>query len=264
MLLTLLMLSTWMNRDGTCYTGQKKLADGARVDVRTLRRHLIKAEQLGWLGICEGSVGGKGWRVQIYRCAVPAHIELSEVDEEISDAITAQEGEINTAPRVSHRPERPDIQMSAPSPQRADTQMSAPQHRNASPLPATCGHSARRGADKSEHRADIQPHGADMVRTSTPPVSDADQVVSKHKSLNSQSITPKGSMSEEAQAEARALSKNILPERDSEAHRQVYELRIRKIRTALQTFPDEAHDDQRIADLSGTTPKEVRQVRASA
>lgn len=95
-LLTLFVLSTFMNRDGTCFPSQPTIAKGARVSERTVRRHLIEAQRQGWLGLEHLNTGGQGWRKNLYRCAVPDDVELSEKDDRISDSIEAADGEITS------------------------------------------------------------------------------------------------------------------------------------------------------------------------
>lgn len=117
-LLTLYTISTYMDRDGFCFVGQAKIADGARTSVRTVKRHIAEAKVLGWLHVELERVDG-GRHVSFrntYRACVPAHLDLpSEVDEELRDAVLSQYGDtdeggdIAMAPRCEYLHEGGDI-----------------------------------------------------------------------------------------------------------------------------------------------------------
>jgi hypothetical protein len=105
LLLTLYTLGTFMDENGFAYPGQARLARGARASVRTIRRHMELAKDLGWVGIDFAGKSGQGWRSYLYRAAVPSHVQLTDKDERLSDALIADHGEI----------ERGDTIVSAPS-----------------------------------------------------------------------------------------------------------------------------------------------------
>lgn len=89
LLLTLYTLSTYMDDDGFAYPGQQAIADGARASVRTIRRHLSKARDLGWLYFKSRHTGGKRWRRYEYQAAVPDDVPLSEKDDELTTTVQA-------------------------------------------------------------------------------------------------------------------------------------------------------------------------------
>lgn len=178
LLLSLHTLASYMDRDGYAWPSQKLWAKGSRVTERTIRRHMEKAEGLGWLAVETRGRTGRGWRLYSYRAAVPDHILLDELDEEIADAIIAQTGDVE--PR-----ERADMIVSAPSAKRADTIVSSPSpHRD-----VTCGH--------------LTPN----VRTSVTEGADTgDQTCGHNSVLLSSHRTPQENSSREAHAVARAPS----------------------------------------------------------
>lgn len=94
LLLTLYTIGTWMDSDGYCYPSQKEIAKGARVSDRTVKRHVEQARKLGWLHTEPGPMGGKGWRLTAYFATVPEAIELPERDEELTDCLHSQVGNV--------------------------------------------------------------------------------------------------------------------------------------------------------------------------
>jgi hypothetical protein len=93
LLLTLYVIGTYMDRDGFSFPSQGLIAKGARASIRTVKRHIAAARAGGWLGVEPGQRGGKGWRHNVYRAAVPESLPLPEKHEEISDAIRSQVGD---------------------------------------------------------------------------------------------------------------------------------------------------------------------------
>lgn len=118
LLLTLYTIGTYMDRDGIAWPSQELIAAGARASVRTVQRHIAIAERTGWLGVQLAGRGGQGWRHNAYRAAVPDDVPLDDLEEGIADAITAQNGGIET-------PERHDTIVSSPSAKGHDTIVSA-------------------------------------------------------------------------------------------------------------------------------------------
>ncbi len=84
-LLTLLMLATWMNSRGEAYPSQSLIAKACRCSVRSVRRHVARAKQLGWLQISTRKGEGRGWRHSVYQAAVPRILELDSADEILYD-----------------------------------------------------------------------------------------------------------------------------------------------------------------------------------
>ncbi len=119
-LLSMLMLATYMNRDGYAYPSQATLAKASRRSVRMLRRYINRAEEMNWLAVVTAGHTGQGWRHHGYRACVPDEIPLTDADEDISRALEAQLGEIQPG-------ERADTVMSSSSLKRADTSMAARQ-----------------------------------------------------------------------------------------------------------------------------------------
>lgn len=115
-LLTMYTIGTYMDRSGIAWPSQQTIAKGARASVRTVQRHIATAHRAGWLGIELAGHGGKGWRHYVYRAAVPNGLQLEFLDDEIADAITAQEGAIEGDDTiVSPRLNGSDTAMSPPS-----------------------------------------------------------------------------------------------------------------------------------------------------
>jgi predicted DNA-binding transcriptional regulator len=94
-LLTLYVIGTYMNRDGYAYPNQELIARGARASARSVQRHIAAAKRAGWLAVELAGRGGKGWRFNAYRAAVPDNLLMDELDEKISDAIVSVEGDIS-------------------------------------------------------------------------------------------------------------------------------------------------------------------------
>lgn len=136
---TLLVLATWMDGNGLCHPSQKTIAKGARTTERTVRRHLARAEALGWLHISERRAQGHGWRRHEYRATVPPEVDLSDVDEELREYALTEYGEVE---------ERADMIVSGPS----------------TDEPETCGHIDPNVRTPVTERADIAvSKGADMI-----------------------------------------------------------------------------------------------------
>jgi hypothetical protein len=95
-LCSLLVLATYMDRNGFAWPSQKAWARGARVEVRSVQRHLQIAVAAGWVRIENAGRSGQGWRRNAYRCTVPDALPLDDKDEEISTAITAEFGEVDS------------------------------------------------------------------------------------------------------------------------------------------------------------------------
>jgi hypothetical protein len=102
-----------MDDDGFAYPSLRTWAAGAVMSPNTLVKHYRTALREGWLGVQrkhEG--GGKAWKLNQYRAAIPCHIELPEKDAALSDALMAAFGEIEgddsnagnavTSPPVTH------------------------------------------------------------------------------------------------------------------------------------------------------------------
>lgn len=86
LLLTMMMLSTWMDGDGYAFPAQRALATAARCSTRTVQRHIAAAETLGWLAVTPiHRGGGHGWRRNEYRACIPGHIDLADLDESLRD-----------------------------------------------------------------------------------------------------------------------------------------------------------------------------------
>ena len=143
-LLVMYTLRTYMGRDGLAFASQAKLAAGARCHVKTVRRHLKRAEELLWLGVGSAQREGRGWRHYVYRACVPDSVLLTDKDTELSGALLATEGEVEV-------PERGEPIVSPPRPERRDTIVSPPHrqpvHTNGANVgtidDATWGHSER-------------------------------------------------------------------------------------------------------------------------
>jgi hypothetical protein len=93
-LLTLLVLSTFMDRRGFAFPSQETLATASRVSLRTVQRHLHAAIQAGWLHAQLAGRTDRKWRHYCYRCCIPDHIEVDEQQESVSNAMVAESGEI--------------------------------------------------------------------------------------------------------------------------------------------------------------------------
>lgn len=76
--LALLVLRTYMNRDGEAYPSQATIAAGAALAEFTVRRALARAEQSGWIERYErrGPASGQAWRRHGYRATVPERVDL--------------------------------------------------------------------------------------------------------------------------------------------------------------------------------------------
>jgi len=105
-LAAMLVLNTYMNREGFTSVSQRTLAHAARMDPKTLRKHLRRAEREGWLGIEKRRGGGQAWAGSLYRATCPNSIGLPEKDTALADSIRAEfapvenEGEGTSVPHV--------------------------------------------------------------------------------------------------------------------------------------------------------------------
>lgn len=115
-LLTMLVIGTYMDKEGFAFPSQELIAKGSRSSVRTVRRHVEFAKKHGWIAVTLSGRTGQAWRHQCYQAAVPANLPMTDTDEAISDAVAAAAGQ----------PEGPDTAMAAPSRQVASTTMEGP------------------------------------------------------------------------------------------------------------------------------------------
>jgi hypothetical protein len=93
-LLTMYVLSTYMDADGYTFVGQARIAEGARASVRTVQRHLETAMRLGWLRVQLTRVASRdsphtSFKNNYWAC-VPEDLELSAVDNELRDDVGSQ------------------------------------------------------------------------------------------------------------------------------------------------------------------------------
>ena len=65
------------------------------MSTNTLTKHYKTALRDGWLGVGRNPEGGQSWKRNSYRAAVPAHIELTEKDLMLSDALLSEFGDID-------------------------------------------------------------------------------------------------------------------------------------------------------------------------
>ncbi len=73
--LVLLTLSCHMNEHGRgCFPSQEQLAAEAGLDRKTIRRHLERAEEAGWIRRTELGLKGQKWRLTDYRAVHPAEV----------------------------------------------------------------------------------------------------------------------------------------------------------------------------------------------
>jgi hypothetical protein len=89
-LLTLLLLSTYMDgKLGMTHVLQETLAGKTGVDVRTIRRHLAKARELGFLGLMRlhRRQLGQGWNRVYWQAHIPANLNLSSQDAALANTV---------------------------------------------------------------------------------------------------------------------------------------------------------------------------------
>jgi hypothetical protein len=193
LLLCLYTIGTYMDRDGYAYPGQESIAAGMRASVRTVRRLIDAAARMGWLHVEEFKVTGKGWRRNSYRCTVPLHLDLEEMDENLRDVIVSQVGDVDdeesahgadtrmAAPTATEEP-APHVALQLP--RRAAMMVSAPVTRVRDACVTRALHD---GADISPLGADIRDAwcgqaGGQMVRTQLWPMKYSVEVVSSRSS----------------------------------------------------------------------------------
>jgi hypothetical protein len=100
-------LRCWTNGDGFAYPGLRTWASGARMSVNTLRKHIDRAKAAGWLGVetQTRAASGQGWKVNLYRCAIPEDIELpTEKDEMLADAVASEYGDVGGVSPMTDTP----------------------------------------------------------------------------------------------------------------------------------------------------------------
>jgi hypothetical protein len=90
----MLCLRTWSDDSGYAFPSLRTWAKGARMAIGTLRKHIDTAVRLEWLGVEVWQQKGKNWRQNVYRCSVPAHVELNAKDQALADLLVAEYGEI--------------------------------------------------------------------------------------------------------------------------------------------------------------------------
>ena len=93
-LFTMLILGTYMDREGIAWPSQSAIARGIRSTARTVQRHIADARRRHWLLVAPAGRGGQGWRHNAYQCACPDDLPLDANGEDISGALEAQVGNI--------------------------------------------------------------------------------------------------------------------------------------------------------------------------
>jgi hypothetical protein len=114
-------LRTWMDDNGFAYPNLRTWAAGARMSTNTLTKHYKAALREGWLGVERNPQGGQSWKRNSYRAAVPAHIKLPEKDEQLSDVLLSEFGDIE-----DHEEESCVTQSETPTTQTCITQDETP------------------------------------------------------------------------------------------------------------------------------------------
>ncbi len=87
---TLRALATWMAHDGVAWPSQPALSEACDCTVRTIRRRLDRARQIGWIDWADMQVGDFArawlpavpgrWRVRVYQATVPAGVPIDDAD----------------------------------------------------------------------------------------------------------------------------------------------------------------------------------------
>lgn len=117
----MLTLRTWMDDDGFAYPNLRTWAAGACMSTNTLSKHYKAALRDGWLGVERNPQGGQSWKRNSYRAAVPANVKLPEKDEQLSDVLISEFGDIE-----NHEEESCVTQSETPTAQTCITQDETP------------------------------------------------------------------------------------------------------------------------------------------
>lgn len=94
-LLTLLAMLRWMDTQGNCHPSQETIAKATGQARETVNRNIKKSEAEGWLHIEHWPIEGKrGYYRNDYSTTVPKWVELTDKDEEITDAHHSCAGDV--------------------------------------------------------------------------------------------------------------------------------------------------------------------------
>ena len=91
-LLTLYSMASYMDaRRGVCFVKQSTLAEKTGAVERTVRRHIERAIELGFLVSWESRrrQGGQGWRRTYYQAHVPSSINLDVDEQQLADTVSS-------------------------------------------------------------------------------------------------------------------------------------------------------------------------------
>ncbi len=112
---TLLMLSTFMNRDGIAYPSQETLAAATCFHANSVQRAIKRANSEGWIWIeSQKSEKGRGWRKNTYIAVVPDTVPLSAKAQASSDRLAAYYGSVEgqgATPQVGPHDNRPTLEV---------------------------------------------------------------------------------------------------------------------------------------------------------
>ena len=241
-LLVMHTLRTYMDRDGFAFPSQATLARGARMHVKTVRRHLKRAEQLHWIGIARAGRGQKGWRLFAYRCCVPDSVVLGEKDAMLADALSGVTGDVDP-------PERRDTIVSPPNPNGKDSIVSPPPSVPVVKYPVKPPKVGKASEPSWGNSSVSWGHSAPIVGTQLQPTKSALRTLaSKTHALEGQGAIAPTAFENEILEGPRPK-----PEDD----------KLSRIRRVLAQFPAEGDSTIR-RFVSGATLEEVQRVRRSA
>jgi hypothetical protein len=256
----MLTLRTWMDENGFAYPGLRTWAAGARMAVNTLRKHLDAAVRGGWLGV---EVSHSKSHHNIYRCAVPPDVPLTEKDELLSLALSSQFGDIGDG--VSTKSDTPAHSSDVGVSTRSDT----PEEPNALPeaLPSCMpleprAEGASEGLRVSNGASVAYQKGPDRVSTDGLRVSNGADGVSPRLTLKSSLKSLEvleHPFSEEGAVASDSTGGGVRVKtkaKDPEAERKATEKRIQG---ALAKWPD--YGDADIAMLARVSLGEVQAAR---
>lgn len=98
----LLSISLYMSEKGEgAFPSMEKLSEDTGLNLRTIKKHVPLAEELGWIKVVKKAGRGRGWKRNDYKAQIPEsyYKKMKEFEAEVVNEIHQQGGEPYTPPQ---------------------------------------------------------------------------------------------------------------------------------------------------------------------
>lgn len=98
----LLAISLYMSEKGDgAFPSMEKLSEDTGLSVRTIKKHVPLAEELGWLNVVKKKGTGKGWRRNDYKATIPPsyYEKMKQIEEQAVNEMHQEGSEPDAPPK---------------------------------------------------------------------------------------------------------------------------------------------------------------------